>query len=306
MASSKEEAFNFMGTKNILDTIGNTPLVKIEKLNLNPKVSIFAKLEGQNPTGSVKDRIALAMIEKAEREGVLTEDRTVIEPTSGNTGISLAAIAAFKGYKIKIVMPETMSVERRKMILALGAELILVKEKEWRDGAVRFTKNLVQRNKNFVLLNQYENEVNVRAHCETTGKEIIGQMGDKKIDIFVAGIGTGGTITGAGQRLREKYLNLKIVGVFPKPKTKIQGLKSIEEGYIPPVLNSEIIDEKVIVEDKEAFEMTKKLAKKEGIFAGTSSGAVMSVALKLAKKINQGNIVTIFPDRGEKYLSLLK
>jgi cysteine synthase B len=291
---------------NILDTIGNTPLVKIQKLNPNPRVNIFAKLEGFNPTGSIKDRIALYMVEKAEKEGILKKGKTIIEPTSGNTGISLAMIGAMKGYKVKIVMPKTMSIERRKMLKFFGAELILVEEKEWRERAIRFTKSLVKKDKNLVLLNQYENEANVRAHYETTGKEIIEQMGDKKIDVLVAGVGTGGTITGVGKRLKEKYPYIKIVGVFPKPKTKIQGLKSIEEGYIPPILDLKIIDEKIIVKDKEAFEMTKKLAQKEGIFVGLSSGAALFAALKIAKRLSSGNIVVIFPDRGEKYLSLLK
>jgi cysteine synthase B len=291
---------------NILDTIGNTPLVRIQKLNPNPKVNIFAKLEGFNPTGSVKDRIALYMIKKAEKEGLLNKEKTIIEPTSGNTGISLAMIGAIKGYKVKIVMPETMSIERRKILEFFGAELILVEEKEWRDGAIRFIKSLVKKDKNLVLLNQYENEANVRAHYETTGKEIIEQMGGKKIDVLVAGVGTGGTITGVGKRLKEKYPDVKIVGVFPRPKTKIQGLRSIEEGYIPPILDLKIIDEKIIVKDEEAFEMTKKLAQKEGIFAGLSSGAALFAALKIAKRLSSGNIVVIFPDRGEKYLSLLK
>jgi cysteine synthase B len=291
---------------NILDTIGNTPLVKIQKLNPNPKVNIFAKLEGFNPTGSIKDRIALYMVERAEKEGILKKGKTIIEPTSGNTGISLAMISTIKGYKVKIVMPKTMSIERGKMLKFFGAELILVEEKEWRDGAIRFTKSLVKKDKNLVLLNQYENEANVRAHYETTGKEIIEQMGGKKIDVLVAGVGTGGTITGVGKRLKEKYPDVKIVGVFPKPKTKIQGLKSIEEGYIPPILDLKIIDEKIIVKDKEAFEMTKKLAREEGIFVGLSSGAALFAALKIARKLSSGNIVVIFPDRGEKYLSLLK
>jgi cysteine synthase B len=291
---------------DILDTIGNTPLVRIQKLNPNPKVNIFAKLEGFNPTGSVKDRIALYMIKEAEKEGLLNKEKTIIEPTSGNTGISLAMIGAIKGYKVKIVMPETMSIERRKILEFFGAELILVEEKEWRDGAIRFIKSLVKKDKNLVLLNQYENEANVRAHYETTGKEIIEQMGGKKIDVLVAGVGTGGTITGVGKRLKEKYPDVKIVGVFPRPKTKIQGLRSIEEGYIPPILDLKIIDEKIIVKDEDAFEMTKKLAQKEGIFTGLSSGAALFAALKIAKRLNSGNIVVIFPDRGEKYLSLLK
>ena len=291
--------------KNILNIIGNTPLVRIEKLNPNPKVNIFAKLEGFNPTGSVKDRIALSMIEKAEKEGILTKGKTIIEPTSGNTGIGLAMVAAFKGYKLKIVMPETMSIERRQMIKALGGELILVKKEEWRDGAIKFTKNLIKNNKDFVMLNQYENTANVKAHYEGTAPEIINDI-KGKIDIFVAGIGTGGTITGAGKRLKENYPNIKIIGVLPKPEGNIQGLKSIEEGYIPPILDLNIIDEKFIIEDENAFLMTKKLAQEEGIFVGPSSGAAMYAALKVAEKLKQGNVVVIFPDRGEKYLSVLK
>ena len=291
--------------KNILNIIGNTPLVRIEKLNPNPKVNIFAKLEGFNPTGSVKDRIALSMIEKAEKEGILTKGKTIIEPTSGNTGIGLAMVAAFKGYKLKIVMPETMSIERRQMIKALGGELILVKKEEWRDGAIKFTKDLIKNNKDFVMLNQYENKANVKAHYEGTAPEIINDV-KGKIDIFVAGIGTGGTITGAGKRLKENYPNIKIIGVLPKPEGNIQGLKSIEEGYIPSILDLNIIDEKFIIEDENAFLMTKKLAQEEGIFVGPSSGAAMYAALKVAEKLKQGNVVVIFPDRGEKYLSVLK
>ena len=315
---------------NILDTIGNTPLVKIKNLNLNSKVhpvksdkvglsplkkgrvfnrvNIFAKLEGFNPTGSVKDRIALAMIEEAEKAGILTKGKTIIEPTSGNTGISLAMIGAVKGYKVKIVMPESMSIERRKMLNVFGVELILVKEEEWRDGAIKFAKELAKKDKNLVMLNQYENGLNSGSHYEITGREIIEQM-DKyfaeygKIDFFVAGIGTGGTITGIGKKLKEKYPDIKIVGVEPQPKTKIQGLKSLKEGYVPPILDLNIIDKKIIIEDNPAFEMTRNLARKEGIFVGISSGAAMFVAQKIAEKIPAGNIVTVFPDRGEKYLS---
>jgi len=292
--------------KNILETIGNTPLVKIEKINSNPRVNILAKLEGQNPTGSVKDRIALAMVEKAEKEGTLAKGKTIIEPSSGNTGISLAMVGAIKGYKVKIVLPESMSIERRKIIKFFGADLILVKKEDWRDAAIKFTKDLVKRDKNLVLLNQFENEANVKIHYETTGREILEQMEDKKIDVLVAGIGTGGTITGIGQRLKEKYPKVKIIGVQPKLGSKIEGLKSLKEGYIPPVLNLNLIDEIIEVKEEKAFEMAKKLAQKEGIFAGPSSGAAMEVALRISQKLNRGNIVVIFPDRGEKYLSILK
>lgn len=288
--------------KNILETIGNTPLVKIEKINPNPRVNIFAKLEGFNPTGSVKDRIALAMVEKAERDSVLTKRKIIIEPTSGNTGIGLAMVGTVKGYKVKIVMPESMGMERRKILKVFGAKLILVKKEEWRDAAIKFTKELAKKDKNLLLLNQYENEANVMAHYETTGKEILEQMKNKKIDVFVAGIGTGGTIMGVGRRLREKYPNVEIIGVEPRVETKIEGLRSTEE-YLPPILNFKEIDQRVIVADEDAFLTTKEIIKKEGIFVGISSGAAFYVAIQKAKEMISGNIVVIFPDRGEKYLS---
>jgi cysteine synthase B len=288
--------------KNILETIGNTPLVKIEKINPNPRVNIFAKLEGFNPTGSVKDRIALAMVKKAERDGLLTKGKIIIEPTSGNTGISLAMVGAVKGYKVKIVMPEIMSIERRKILKTFGAELILVKKEDWRDAAIKFTKELAKKDKNLVLLNQYENEANVIAHYETTGKEILDQLKEKKIDVFVAGIGTGGTIMGTGRKLREKYPGIEIIGDEPRVETEIEGLRSTEE-YCPPILNFKEINQRVIVEDKDAFLTTKEIIKKEGIFVGISSGAALYVAIQKAKEMILGNIVVIFPDRGEKYLS---
>jgi cysteine synthase B len=288
--------------KNILETIGNTPLVKIEKINPNPRVNIFAKLEGFNPTGSVKDRIALAMVKKAERDGLLTKGKIIIEPTSGNTGISLAMVGAVKGYKVKIVMPEIMSIERRKILKTFGAELILVKKEDWRDAAIKFTKELAKKDKNLVLLNQYENEANVMAHYETTGKEILDQLKEKKIDVFVAGIGTGGTIMGTGRKLREKYPGIEIIEVEPRVETEIEGLRSTEE-YCPPILNFKEINQRVIVEDKDAFLTTKEIIKKEGIFVGISSGAALYVAIQKAKEMILGNIVVIFPDRGEKYLS---
>jgi cysteine synthase B len=289
--------------QNILNTIGNTPLIKIEKLSPNPKVKIFAKLEGSNPTGSIKDRIALAMIEKAEKQGILVKGKTIIEPTSGNTGISFAMVSAIKGYKLIIVMPESMSVERRQMIKAFGAELILVKPEEWRDAAIKFTKSLVEKDSNLVLLNQFENEANFQAHYETTGKEILDQMNGEKIDYLVAGLGTGGTITGIAKRLKERFPEIKVIGVQPKQGSKIEGLKSIKDGYVPPVMNLKIMDEIMEVDQKQAFESTRELAEKEGIFAGPSSGTALFVSQEIAKKIDSGNIVTLFPDRGERYLS---
>lgn len=297
--------------ETILQTIGNTPLIKICKLNPNPKVTIFAKAEGFNPTGSMKDRIALAMVEKAEKAGALKKGNVLIEPTSGNTGIALAMVAAIKGYKLKIVMPESMSVERRKMIKAYGAELILVKPEEWRDAAIKMTKSLVEKDSNLVMLNQFENDENCRVHYRTTGREILRQV-KGKIDYFVAGLGTGGTITGIGKRLREKYPKIRIVGVQPVLGSKIEGLKSIKEGYVPPVLapslpcgdhSKSLIDAIVEVKAEDAFETTRELARKEGHFVGASSGAIMFAAKAIAEKMEKGTIVTIFPDRGEKYLS---
>ena len=289
-----------------INFIGNTPLVKIDRLNNNQKTAIFAKLEGFNPSGSVKDRIVLAMIEKAEKEGLLTKDKTIIEPTSGNTGISLAMLGAMKGYKVKIILPESMLLSKRKMIKMFGAEIILVKEEEWRDAAIKFAKNLVKESNNSLfLLNQFENGINVKTHYETTGQEILEQISQHQqdtIDYFVAGIGTGGTIVGVTKRLKEKYPNIKVIGVQPRLGSKVEGLKSIKEGYVPPILDLKIIDKIVEVEEKDALFWQKELAEKEGIFTGISSGAAMFVAQKLSQEIPQGNIVTIFPDRGDKYL----
>ncbi|MCK5044144.1 cysteine synthase family protein [Candidatus Parcubacteria bacterium] len=288
---------------NILNSIGNTPLVKMEKFDSGPEVNIFAKLEGLNPTGSIKDRIALAMIEQAEKEGRLVKGKTILEPTSGNTGIALAMVAAVKGYKMKIVMPESMSIERRKILKVFGVEIILVKREDWRDAAIRFTKGLAEKDDNLVMLNQYENKMNKDIHYQTTAQEIIEQMEGKKVDYFIAGIGTGGTISGIGRRLKEEYPDIKVIGVEPEIETQIQGLKSLAEGYIPPILDLDIIDEKIIVQDEDAFESTRALAREEGIFAGISSGAAYSTAKQIAGKISSGNIVTIYPDRGERYLS---
>lgn len=288
---------------NIIDLIGNTPLVKIKNLVSENDATIFAKLEKFNPSGSVKDRVAKYMIEQAEKEGKLKKGMTIIEPTSGNMGIALAMIGAVKGYKVKIVMPKSMSLERRKIIKAFGAELILIEDEKWRDEAIEFTKNLAKE-KGYFMPNQFENEINVLAHYETTGKEIIEQT-QGKINIFVAGIGSGGTIMGVGKRLKEFNPKIKIVGVEPYPNSKIQGLKNFRQSnYKPPIIDVTKIDEIVMIKDEDAFEMTKKLAEKEGLFVGISSGAAMHVALKKAKELGKGKtIVVIFPDGGEKYLS---
>lgn len=296
---------------SILSLIGNTPLVEIKKLNPNPNVKIFAKLEGFNPTGSIKDRIALAMIEDAENTGRLKKGQTIIEPTSGNTGISVAMVAAMKGYKVIIMMPEHMSVERRKMIKAFGAELILVKPEEWRDAAIKKVKAMVAADGNLVMLNQFENQQNCDIHYRTTGKEIINEIGGE-VDYFIAGVGTGGTITGIARSLRESWPDVRVIGIQPMPGEKIEGLKSIKDGYVPPILcpslpcadhSKSLIDIIIDVDSAGAFAAANDLARKEGLFVGASSGAAMAMAIKYARKIEKGVIVTVFPDRGEKYLS---
>ncbi len=291
--------------ENILNLIGHTPLVRIKKLNPNPNVNIFAKLEGFNPTGSIKDRVALAIIEEAEKSGKLRKNRIIIEATSGNTGISLAMIGRIKGYRVKVVIPENIKPIKKKMLKIFGAEIISIKKQNWRDDAIKLTKELVKKNKNLIFLNQYENENNVRIHYQTTAEEILKQCHENRvsyIDVFIAGIGTGGTITGIGKRLKEIFPNIKIVGVQPKLGENIEGLKSLKEGYIPPILDLKIIDEIIEVSQKNALQTVEKLAKNEGILAGLSSGAIMFAGQKLAKKIKKGNIVVVFPDRGERYL----
>ena len=288
---------------NILEAIGNTPLVKINKLNPFKNVNIFAKLEGCNPGGSVKDRTALYLITKAEEEGFLTKDKIILEPTSGNTGIGIAMVAAVKGFKTLIVLPESVSIERRKILQAFGAEIVLSPAEKGTDGAIDTAKQLLKENKDkYIMLDQFSNKNNILAHYETTGKEIIEQTnGD--ISCFVAGIGTSGTLMGVGKRLKEFNEEIEIVAVEPVLQHKQQGLKNLKEAHVPAIFNKEVIDNIVQVDDHEAFELTKKLVKKEGIFAGISSGSALAGALKIAEKLKKGNIVTIFPDSGFKYLS---
>ncbi|MCX6799476.1 MAG: cysteine synthase family protein [Candidatus Diapherotrites archaeon] len=289
-------------SESVLNAIGNTPLVEIKSANPLRGIRIFAKLESTNPGGSIKDRIALAMVEDAERRGLLREGATLIEPTSGNTGIGLAMVAAAKGYGFIAVMPENASVERRQVMQAFGARVILVKKSDWRDAAIKFTQKLAAE-KGYVMLNQYENSANISAHYNGTGKEIVQQMQGMKIDAFVAGIGTGGTIMGAGRRIKEAHSKALIVGAEAKPATEIQGLKSLREGYIPRIFDEKKLDRIVQLDDEEAFETARALAEKEGIFAGISSGAALNAAISVGRELGAGNIVTIFPDGGDKYLS---
>ena len=290
-------------SNNILEAIGNTPLVRINNLVKKKGVSVYAKFEGSNPTGSIKDRIALKMIEQAEKEGKLTKNKTIIEATSGNTGISLSMIGAVKGYNVEIVMSEAVSVERQKMIQAFGSKIILTPKELGTDGARMKLKELMQKNPDkYFTTDQFSNKYNKLAHYSTTGKEIWDQM-DGKIDYLVCALGTSGTIMGVGKYLKEKNPKIKIVSAHPVKGHYIQGLKNMQEALVPGLYDESAIDETIMVESEEAFEVTRKIAKEEGIFVGMSSGAAMLAAIKLAEKITKGNIVTIFPDRGEKYLS---
>ncbi|UCB46736.1 MAG: cysteine synthase family protein [Spirochaetota bacterium] len=289
---------------DLLTAIGNTALVKFTNLNhKREKVRILGKLEGCNPGGSVKDRPAYYMIKKAEESGELNHKKTIIEPTSGNTGIALAMIGAAKGYKLKLCMPECVSIERQHIIEAFGAELVLTPAREGTDGAIKRAHQLLEEEPSkYYMPNQFENENNILAHYETTGPEIYSQTnGD--IDVFVAGMGTTGTLMGAGRYLKEKLPGIKIVGVEPPEGHAIQGLKNMKEAIVPKIYNSNKLDEIINVGDGEAYEITRQLAIKEGLFVGMSSGAAVAGALRLLDSINSGTIVVVLPDRGDRYLS---
>lgn len=288
---------------SILSVIGNTPLTELVGLNGNPKVKILGKLEGNNPGGSVKDRPAYYMIKKAEESGELTKDKIILEPTSGNTGISLAMIGAAKGYRVKLVMPGCASIERQHILKAFGAEVILSPAKEATDGAIRMAHKLLQESPDiYYMPNQFENENNILSHYETTGPEIFTQT-NGEIDVFVAGLGTTGTIIGTGRYLKKKKPSIKIVAVEPTEGHTIQGLKNMNEAIVPTIYHPEELDEKIVIEDEEAFEVARKLSTSEGLFVGMSSGAAVAGALRVAKDMDSGTIVVIIPDRGDRYLS---
>lgn len=286
----------------ILQCIGNTPIASIET-NPNPKVKLYAKLEGNNPSGSVKDRIALYMIESAERAGKLNRDKIILEATSGNTGIGLAMVASAKRYRVKLTMPACVSIERRRILEAFGAELILSPPDEATDGAIRLAhKILSEAPDNYFMPNQFDNEANVMAHYETTGREIIDQT-EGQITHFVAGMGTTGTLMGVSKRLKEFNKDIKIIGVEPVLHHRIQGLKNMTESIRPKIFDPDRLDEKYFINDEEAFDTTRMLAVKEGIFAGMSSGAAMHIALRKSSELTEGVIVVLLPDRGDRYLS---
>jgi len=289
--------------QDLRSAIGSTPLVELRKLNPNPAVRLLVKLEGNNPGGSVKDRPAKFMIEGAEKRGDLTPDKTLLEPTSGNTGIAFAMLGVASGYRVKLVMPACVSTERRAVLSAFGAELVLSPFDEATDGAIRLAHRILEESPDeYYMPNQYSNPDNVRAHYETTGPEIYEQT-DGEIDYFVAGMGTGGTLMGTGAFLRSRKKGIRIVGVEPKPGHKIQGLKSMKEAIVPPIYREENLDERFIVDDEPAFQATRRLAVEEGIFVGMSSGAAVEAAIRLARRISSGTIVALLPDRGDRYLS---
>ena len=288
---------------SILSVIGNTPLTELVGLNGNPKVKILGKLEGNNPGGSVKDRPAYYMIKKAEESGELTKDKIILEPTSGNTGIALAMIGAAKGYRVKLVMPGCASIERQHILKAFGAEVVLSPAKEATDGAIRMAHKLLQESPDmYYMPNQFDNENNILSHYETTGPEIFTQT-NGEIDVFVAGLGTTGTIIGTGRYLKKKKPSIKIVAVEPTVGHTIQGLKNMNEAIVPTIYHPEELDEKIVIEDEEAFEVARKLSTSEGLFVGMSSGAAVAGALRVAKDMDSGTIVVIIPDRGDRYLS---
>jgi cysteine synthase B len=291
---------------NLLQAIGNTPLVELMNINKSRDVKVLCKLEGCNPGGSVKDRPALYMISKAEERGELTRAKIILEPTSGNTGIAIAMIGSAKGYRVELCMPACVSTERRLILQGLGSEVFLTPAKENIDGAIRKAHMFLEEEpEKYYMPNQYENPDNVLAHFETTGPEIYRQT-NGEIDYFVAGMGTTGTLMGTGSYLKSKKPSVKIIGVEPVLGHTIQGLKNMTESMVPGIYRQSSLDENYMVEDGEAFEMTKLLAQKEGIFVGTSSGAAVAVALKIAARIDHGTIVALLPDRGDRYLSTMQ
>lgn len=295
---------------NALDMIGNTPLFKLNNIVDENMAEVYVKLEKFNPAGSIKDRAALGMIEKAEREGLIKPGDTIVEPTSGNMGIALAMIGKLKGYKVIIVMPETMSIERRNLMKAYGAELVLTEGAKGMKGAIEKAGEIARNKEGYYIPQQFVNEANPLKHYETTADEIIKDL--KDLDVFVAGVGTGGTVSGVGKKLKEINKDIKVVGVEPEKSPVISGgqagphkIQGIGAGFIPDIYRAELVDRVITISDEEAFEYARKMGKEEGILVGISSGANIAAAIKLAKEIGKGKkVVTVAPDGGEKYLSM--
>lgn len=299
--------------QNITDLIGDTPLVRLNRIVPEDSAEIYVKLEYQNPGSSVKDRIAISMVEVAEREGKLKPGDTIVEPTSGNTGIGLAMVAAAKGYKAILVMPETMSLERRNLLRAYGAQLVLTPGAEGMKGAIRKAEELAAENPSYFIPQQFKNPANVKVHRETTGPEIVEAIKsfDGKLDAFVAGIGTGGTITGTGEVLKQNFPGIKIIAVEPSASPVLSGgkpgphkIQGIGAGFVPDILNTEIYDQIIPVDNDDAFETSRRVAKEEGILGGISSGAAIFAALQVAKQLGKGKrVIAVLPSNGERYLS---
>ncbi|HEU4943457.1 MAG TPA: pyridoxal-phosphate dependent enzyme [Gaiellaceae bacterium] len=290
-----------MAAKSVLELVGNTPLVELQRLAPAPGIRLYAKLEGQNPTGSIKDRVAKAMIEAAEAAGELEPGRELLEPTSGNTGISLAMVARLKGYRLTCVVPENVTEERLRLLRLFGAEIVLSAAAEGSNGAVRLALEIAEREPRYFLPFQYENEANPRAHYEGTGAEIVAAL--DRVDAVVAGLGTGGTLMGVGRRLRETFPDVVVAAAEPLPGDPVLGLRSLEDGYVPPVLDVSQLDRKILVSNADAVAGMRALVEREGIFAGVSSGGVLHVARVVAEDLDEGVVVAIFPDAGWKYLS---
>ncbi len=282
---------------SLLDLVGNTPLVELPRLSPKPEVRLYAKLEGQNPTGSIKDRVALKMVEAARLE----PGEELLEPTSGNTGISLALVARLKGYRLTCVMPDNVTEERRRLLRLYGAEIVESPGEEGSNGAVRVAQELAEREPRYRMLFQYANDANPLAHYDGTGAEIANAL--DRVDVLVAGLGTGGTLMGAGRRLRESFPDVTVAAAEPLPGDPVMGLRSLEDGYVPPVLDVAELDRKLLVSNADAVAGLRALLDEEGVFAGVSSGAVIQVARRLAAELDEGVVVAVLADAGWKYLS---
>jgi cysteine synthase B len=286
---------------SLLDLVGSTPLVELPRLSPKPSVKLYAKLEGQNPTGSIKDRVAKAMIEAAEASGELEPGRALLEPTSGNTGISLALVAALKGYPLTCVLPENATPERTRLLRLYGAEIVLSPAAEGSNGAVRLALEMAEADPRWFVPFQYANEANPRAHYEGTGAEIVDAL--ERVDVLVAGLGTGGTLMGAGERVREAFPDAVVAAAEPLPGDHVMGLRSLDDGYVPPILDVSKLDRKVLVSNEESVAAVRDLLRLEGVFGGVSSGAVLAVARRLAAELDEGVVVGVLADGGWKYLS---